>query len=302
MRIDRVVESIRTKRNPCIVGIDPEWERLPECYRRSGKPPAQAVALWAQDVIDAAVDTVPAVKPQAAFFEVFGAEGFAALEQTVRYAHAKRLFVVDDSKRGDIGNTARAYAWAHLAPDGALDADFLTVSPFLGMDTLQPFLAAAQEYDKGLFILTRTSNPGAGDIQTARTAAGQTVTAWLAAQVDVMGKELRGESGYSAVGAVVGATWPEEAQMLRTAMPHSWFLVPGYGAQGGGAADVLPCFNADGLGAFVSASRSILYAYGAFPGFDGTREGYRASVRAQAQTMQRDVYAALKKHCPQMDY
>ncbi len=300
MLIEDVIGQIRAKRNPCIVGIDPEWSRLPDCYRQAGTDAAQAVVFWARDVIDAVVDIVPAVKPQAAFFEVFGAAGFAALERTVRYARQKGLFVVDDSKRGDIGNTARAYAQAHLAPDGPLGADFLTVSPFLGMDTLQPFLQAARMYDKGLFVLVRTSNPGAADIQSAR-AGEKTVMAWLAAQVEAMGAAQRGRSGYSAIGAVVGATCPAEAAALRCAMPHSWFLVPGYGAQGGGAADVLPCFRADGLGAFVSASRSILYAHETAE-FDGSRESYRRIVRTQAQAMQEAVYAALKTHCGAMCY
>ncbi len=303
MRIDEVIGQIKAKRNPCIVGIDPEWEKLPPCYTalEKGLSRAEAVERWARDVIDAVADVVPAVKPQAAFFEVFGAEGFAALEHVVRYAHQKGLFVVDDSKRGDIGNTVRAYAAAHLAPDGPVNADFLTVSPFLGMDTLQPFLQAAAQYDKGLFVLVRTSNPGAADVQSA-DKNGVTVTAWLAAQVDRMGYALRGESGYSAIGAVVGATFPQETQALRAAMPHSWFLVPGYGAQGGGARDVLSCFNPDGLGAFVSASRSVLYAHESAAEFDGSRESYVNTVRAQALAMQKDVYTALKQHCPQMTY
>ncbi len=303
VRIDTVIEQIKAKRNPCIVGIDPEWEKLPLCYMVLEKElsRAKAVELWARDVIDAVADLVPAIKPQAAFFEVFGAEGFAALEHVVQYAHQKGLFVVDDSKRGDIGNTVRAYAAAHLAPEGPINADFLTVSPFLGMDTLQPFLQAAAQYDKGLFVLVCTSNSGAADVQSA-DKNGVTVTAWLAAQVDQLGHALRGKSGYSAIGAVVGATFPQEARALRTAMPHSWFLVPGYGAQGGGAQDVVPCFNSDGLGAFVSASRSVLYAYEKAPETGKYRESYKNSVRMQALTMQRDVYAALKRHCPDMAY
>ena len=302
MRIDDVIGQIREKKNPCIVGIDPEWSRLPACYKQPEMSEAQAVELWAREVIDAVADVVPAVKPQAAFFEVFGAEGFVALEKTMRYAHQKGLFVVDDSKRGDIGNTARAYAQAHLAPDGPLQADFLTVSPFLGVDTLQPFLQAAQQYDKGLFVLVRTSNPGAQALQSAEKENGMTVTAWLAGQVDAMGAALRGKHGYSAIGAVVGATYPLQAAELRRRMPHSWFLVPGYGAQGGNAADVLPCFNEDGLGAFVSASRSVLYAHESAAEFDGSRESYRRIVRTQAQAMQREVYAALRAHCGRMCY
>ena len=300
MVIDQLVKAIRQKQNPCIVGIDPEWSKLPECYRAQPKP--EAVLQWAKDVIDAVVDIVPAVKPQMAFFEVLGWEGLRVHQQVVQYAHKKGLLVIDDSKRNDIGNTAKAYAYAHLAKDGPINADFMTVSPFLGTDSLQPFLDTATAEGKGVFVLVKTSNPSSVEISEAVNPYGETIRNWLASYVHAQGQRLVGASGYSAIGAVVGATYPKEAQQLRQLMPRQFFLVPGFGAQGGGAEDVIPCFNPDGLGAVISSSRGILYHHLAVEDFDPTREAYRAIVRQQAQEMQQAVYRALKGACPKMVY
>lgn len=302
MVIDRLIEGIKSKKSPCVVGIDPEWSKLPRCYREIAAPRAEVIRQWAEDVIDAVADIVPAVKPQMAFFEVLGAEGIQAHQRIVQYAHEKGLIVIDDSKRGDIGNTAKAYAFAHLAKDGPINADFLTVSPFLGTDSLQPFMNAAKEDGKGLFVLVKTSNPGSVEISEAKNHRGETVMAWLADYVCRMAEGTRGQCGYSGIGAVVGATFPQEARALRQRMPHSLFLVPGFGAQGGGAADVVPCFNPDGLGAVVNSSRGVLYHHLNVADFDGSKERYLQTVRTQAETMRRDIYRALKDHCPQMRY
>lgn len=302
MVIDQLIDGIVAKRNPCIVGIDPEWERIPACFREGAATPGEAIRDWGMTVIDAVADVVAAVKPQMAFFEVFGAEGVQVHQQLVAHAHRRGLVVVDDSKRCDIGNTARAYAYAHLAKAGPINADMLTVTPFLGRDSLQPFLDVAKRDGKGLFVLVRTSNPGSGEIAEAVNGRGERLCDFLADYVREAGRDCTGRHGYASVGAVVGATWPEEAARLRQRMPGCFFLVPGYGAQGGGAADVVPCFNPDGLGTLVSSSRGVLYSWEREADFDGTRAGYARSVRRSAGEMQRQVYAALRAACPEMVY
>lgn len=302
MVIDQLVEAIRQKKNPCIVGIDPEWNKLPECYRMQGKSKSEAIVQWGKDVIDAVADIVPAVKPQMAFFELFGWEGLRAHQQVVQYAHDKGLLVIDDSKRNDIGNTAKAYAYAHLAKDGPINADFMTVSPFLGTDSLQPFLDTAAADGKGVFVLVKTSNPSSAEISEAVNPRGETIRDWLASYVHTQGQRIMGDSGYSTIGAVVGATYPQEAQQLRRLMPRQFFLVPGFGAQGGRAEDVVPCFNQDGLGAVISSSRGILYHHSLMKDFDHTRKSYQDIVRNQTQIMQQAVYQALKRVYHEMAY
>lgn len=302
MVIDRLVAGIKAKKNPCIVGIDPEWNKLPDCYKAGFGSETDAIRQWAMDVIGAVADIVPAVKPQMAFFEVYGPAGVAVHQQIVEYAHEKGLIVVDDSKRGDIGNTAKAYAYAHLAKDGPINADFLTVSPFLGTDSLQPFVDTAVRDGKGLFILVKTSNPSSVEISEAVNAQGETIRNWLAGFVDAVGAGCVGKSGYSGIGAVVGATFPAEASSLRQRMGRSFFLVPGFGAQGGTAEKIAACFNADGLGAVVSSSRGVLYHHGEVPDYDGSREMYLEIVRNQAIEMRQAVYQALKAACGHMEY
>ena len=302
MVIDTLIEQIKAKKNPCIVGIDPEWGKIPECYKAGTASAPEAILHWALDVVDAVADVVPAVKPQMAFFEVFGADGIRVHQKVVDYAHEKGLIVVDDSKRGDIGNTASAYAYAHLAKDGPINADFLTVSPFLGTDSLQPFVDVALRDGKGLFILVKTSNPSSVEISEATNARGETVRDWLAGYVNTVGQACIGAYGYSSIGAVVGATFPEEARKLRKIMHNNLFLVPGFGAQGGTAADIVPCFNEDGLGAIVSSSRGVLYHHLDLAEFDGSREMYLQIVRNQAMEMRRAVYDALHSACRKMAY
>lgn len=302
MVIDRLIEGIMDKKNPCIVGIDPEWEKIPECYKAETLSPADAVLQWGLDVIDAVADIVPAVKPQMAFFEVFGAEGVCVHQKIVRRGQDKGIFVVDDSKRNDIGNTAKAYAYAHLSKDGPINADFMTVSPFLGSDSLQPFVDAVCKDEKGLFVLVKTSNPSSVEISEAINRQGQTICEWLAEYVHETGRSCVGRYGYSAIGAVVGATFPAEARKLRGIMKNNFFLVPGFGAQGGTADDVAACFNEDGLGAIISSSRGILYHHLTCAEYDGSREMYRQIVRERAEEMRKAVYGELRKRCPLMIY
>lgn len=296
MSIDRLIEQILQKKNPCIAGIDPDWNKIPDCCKTSPSP-AESITLWAMDVIDALADVVPAVKPQMAFFEVFGSEGFRALEEVVAYAHHRGLTVIDDSKRGDIGSTSQAYAFAHLSPDGPINADFMTVSPFLGPDSLVPFIEAAGRWGKGLFILAKTSNPGSVEISESLHPSGQKFGHWLSGYIQTAGNHLRSTHGYSSIGAVVGATFPEEATELRRLMPNSFFLVPGFGAQGGSADDALSCFNPDGLGAVVSSSRGVLYPHLNCPDFSGSKSAYLDLVRAQALQMRRSMQEALDNPC-----
>jgi len=304
MLIDDLVNEVKKKQNPCIVGLDPEWDELPNCYRQlsKSKPKPEIVLQWAKDVIDAICDIVVAVKPQMAFYEVYGAEGYRVFEEVVAYAHLKKLIVIDDSKRNDIGNTARAYAKAHLSRKGTINADFLTVSPFLGMDSIQPFVDTALTEDKGIFVLVKTSNPGSSEISDAINKKNLKISDWLGECVRAFGSQCVGASGYSAIGAVVGATFPEEAEMLRKIMRNSYFLVPGYGAQGGSAKDVVSCFNEDGLGALVSSSRGILYKYSENEEYDGSIGMYKEIVRMQTVKMQQEVYGMLKKYCKEMKY
>ena len=314
---DKLIESIIRLKNPSVIGLDPDMGKIPACYK-AGRPvgqpmesAAETIAAFNRDIIDAVADIVPAVKPQMAFYEKYGSCGVSAFEKTVAYAKSRGLIVIEDAKRNDIGNTAQAYADGHLGmvelPDGtcaaSLDADFLTVTPFLGSESLRPFVEACIRHNKGIFVLVRTSNASAGEIQDAVTSEGQTVSRCLARYVAAQAEASVGARGYSPIGAVVGATYPEEAVLLRSLMPKSWLLVPGYGAQGGGAKDVLPCFNPDGLGAIVNSSRAILYTHMS----DAeraccTREDYRRRVREAAESMRHDLYTALKGAYPDMIY
>ncbi len=302
MIIDRVVSETIRKKNPCIVGLDPEWDLLPDVYKQDFLSKSESILEWAKDVIDAVKDIVVAVKPQMAFYEVYGAEGFRVFEQISEYARKQGLIVIDDCKRNDIGNTARAYAYAHLAKDGTINADFMTVSPFLGTDSIKPFIDAAIQESKGIFVLARTSNPSSKEIAEAVNSQGITVSDWLAEYLNETGSQYVGESGYSSIGAVVGATFPEVARILRKHMKRNYFLVPGYGVQGGNAGDVVSCFNEDGLGALISSSRGILYKYKDDTEYDESRAMYQESVRTQAEEMRQSVYDALKANFKKMCY
>ena len=314
---DKLIENtIRTK-NPSVIGLDPDIGKIPACYKVNTKSnnPFEAVANviyeFNRDVIDTIAEYVPAVKPQIAFYEKYGSYGIAAFEKTVEYAKSKGLVVITDAKRNDIGNTARAYANGHLGCvellDGSysssIDADFLTVTPFLGSESLNPFIDVCIKNNKGIFVLVKTSNTSSGEIQDVITSEGMTISQSIAQYVSEQADTFSGAHGYSSIGAVVGATYPEEAVLLRKIMPKSYFLVPGYGVQGGGAKDVLPCFNADGLGAIVNSSRGILYTHMSNEErLQCSRQEYLLNVKAATLQMQVDIYSALKKEYQQMIY
>lgn len=315
--MDQLIEKIIRTKNPSVIGLDPDMSKIPTCYKTKVPVSAtlQAAAhvlfLFCRDIIDAVSPFVPAVKPQMAFFEKYGSCGVAAFEQVTAYAKTKGLAVIEDAKRNDIGNTAKAYADGHLGqvemPDGSLrpslNVDFLTVSPFLGSESLEPFIESCQMNNKGIFVLVKTSNKSSGEIQDVLAADGQSISQHLADYIARQGAGTRGTYGYSAVGAVVGATYPEQASVLRNRMPGQYFLVPGYGAQGGKARDILPCFHENGLGAIVNASRAILYDH--MTSEDRarcTREQYMAGVKTAVLHMQKELYSTLKKEYPQMIY
>ncbi|MEC9010661.1 MAG: orotidine-5'-phosphate decarboxylase [Planctomycetota bacterium] len=269
---DRLDDAIRRKGTPALVGIDPRLDLLPvevlERAQQAGGDRDQVAAAAFEEfcfrLIDVVAPLVPAVKPQAAFFEQYGPAGVTVLGRVIRQARKAGLLVICDGKRGDIGSTAEAYASAYLAgadPDAApFAADALTVNPYLGADTLEPFVETAATRGGGLYVLVRTSNPGAGTFQDL-LADGQPVYRHAARMVQELARSSMGDGGYGAIGAVVGATYPRELAELREAMPEVPLLVPGYGSQGAGAGDVAAAFGPDGLGALVNSSRGINFAY-----------------------------------------
>lgn len=269
----RLHDAIQAKRTPALVGIDPRFDQLPQpCIdaadrRNPGSPQQRAAAAFEAfclELIDVVAPLVPAVKPQAAFFEELGPAGCDVLAKVIRRARDRGMIVICDAKRGDIGSTAEAYARGYLAgedPDAAAwGADALTVNPYLGSDTLQPFVDVALERGAGIYVLVRTSNPQAGRFQD-RPDDALPLYRDVGAVVEQLADDHRGEADYGPIGGVVGATCPEELAELRQAMPHVPFLVPGYGSQGGTAADVAAAFDANGLGAVVNSSRAINFAH-----------------------------------------
>lgn len=314
LTVDRLLDRVRELKAPVVTGIDPVYERIPLVHREDAgegvEGAVRALECFSFDIIDAVAGIVPAVKPQMGFFECYGSEGVRAFENVAAYAHERGLLVIEDAKRNDIGSTARAYAEGHLGTvpvsggrvPSTYGADFLTVSPYEGAEGLDPFVEVARREGKGIFVLVKTSNAGSLAVQGARTEEGDTVYETLARYVDAACEGTVGASGYSGIGAVVGATYPEQASRLRRLMPRSLFLVPGYGAQGAGAMEVLPCFNDDGLGALVNSSRGIIYAYEKTCGAGCTRGEYREATRLAAESMRDDIYRTLAGHCRSMSY
>jgi orotidine-5'-phosphate decarboxylase len=262
---DRLEAAVRRCGNPVLVGLDPRAEMLPAglAPSQANAGPEEVAAAYAQfcrQVIDVVAPLVPAVKAQAAFFEQLGPAGMAALAQVVCYARERELLVIIDGKRNDIGSTAAAYAQGFLGHDSPWGADALTVSPYLGDDALQPFVDVAVRRSAGVFVLVKTSNPGGRMLQDL-LAEGRPLYRHVAEYVERLASGTAGAYGYGAVGAVVGATYPAQLAELRAEMPHTWFLVPGFGAQGGTAADVAAAFDSQGCGAIVNNSRDIIFAY-----------------------------------------
>ena len=261
---DRLALAVGRLGNPVMVGLDPHSEQLPSGLRppqnASLEEQAQAYQAFCRGVIDVVAPLVPVVKPQAAFFEQLGPMGMHALHGVIEYARQQGLLVVLDGKRNDIGSTAAAYAAGFLGERSAWRADALTVSPYLGDDSLTPFVEVATQQGAGVFVLVKTSNPGGRTFQDL-VAEGRPIYRHVAEHVERLAEQSRGACGYGAVGAVVGATYPEQLAELRSAMPHTWFLVPGYGSQGGSARDVAAGFDDRGQGAIINNSRAIIFAH-----------------------------------------
>lgn len=260
----RLTRAIKSHGTPACIGLDPRRESLPPHFRAAEiastdtEKLAGLFADFCKGVIDVVGPLVPVVKPQVACFEALGPTGMMALGDVMAYARSAGLIVLADGKRGDIGSTAEAYAAGWLA--GPWAADALTVNPYLGLDSIEPFVKAATDHDAGIFVLVKTSNPGGKDFQDLATGA-QRVYEHVATAVESLAARTAGSDVYGAVGAVVGATWPKQLDDLRSAMPHSWILVPGFGRQGGRAADVQGAFDADGLGALIVSARDVIFAH-----------------------------------------
>lgn len=256
---DRTIARCKQVGNPICLGLDPRLSLLP---RGLSDDPVDAIRIFSERIVDIAADRVAAIKPQAAFFEAWRARGFEVFESVCRRARDRGLIVIADVKRGDIGSTAAAYAEAYLTPtaDDAPLADAVTVNAYLGSDGVRPFIDAGSAHGRGVFVLVKTSNPSSGELQDRKLDDGRAVCEHMAGLVTEWNTP-RGETGYGPVGAVVGATYPDHLAMLRNQLPGSIILLPGYGAQGAGAADVVTAFDENGVGALVSASRSLTFPW-----------------------------------------
>ena len=306
MGFDRLIERIRTLHNPTVAGLDPKLDYVPrficdEAFSKYHDPmeaAAAALLVFNKGLIDALCDIVPAVKPQCAYYEMYGWQGMRALYETIAYAKEKGMFVITDGKRNDIGATMQSYAAAHLGTTAingeqiaAFDADALTVNGYLGTDGIKPLTDICAALDKGIFVLVKTSNASSGELQD-KCIGDKPVYRVMGDMCEAWGEPTRGAYGYSAVGAVVGATYPQQLAELRGALPHTFFLVPGYGAQGGGAKDVVPAFDKNGDGAIINSSRGIMCAYQK-NGCD--EQDYAKAARAEALRMRDDIAAAISE-------
>lgn len=307
MAMDRLIEKIVEKQNPTVAGLDPKLSYIPDHIRKKsfeahGKTlagAADALLTFNKGLIDALCGVVPAVKPQAAYYEMYGWQGVKALAETIAYAKEKGLFVITDGKRNDIGATMQAYAAAHLGVTDvegesfeAFGADALTVNGYLGSDGIEPLLQVCGAHDKGIFVLAKTSNPSSGELQDRMLGGVETVYQAMGGMCQHWGLKLPGKYGYSGVGAVVGATYPKQLEQLRKALPNTFFLVPGYGAQGGGADDVAPAFDKNGLGAVVNSSRGIMCAW---QKENCDPQDYAAAARREAEHMRDEILARISK-------
>ena len=304
--INKLITKIQQTGAPIVVGLDPMMKFIPEqiqkaAYAQYGETlegAAEAIWQYNKGIVDAIYDLIPAVKPQIAMYEQFGIPGIVAFKKTVDYCKEKGLVVIGDVKRGDIGSTSEAYAVGHLGKVkvgnrrlNAFDEDFVTVNPYLGSDGVKPFMKVCTEEKKGIFVLVKTSNPSSGELQD-RLVDGKPIYELVGEQVAAWGEECMGES-YSYVGAVVGATYPEQGRILRKVMPKAFILVPGYGAQGGKGADLLHFFNEDGLGAIVNSSRGIIAAYQQEKYAEYGAANYADASRAAVLDMREDIAQAL---------
>ena len=305
--INKLINKIQKTKAPIVVGLDPMLSYVPEHIQKKAfdefgetlEGAAEAIWQFYKEIVDKTYDLIPAVKPQIAMYEQFGIEGLKAYKKTVDYCKSKDLVVIGDIKRGDIGSTSAAYATGHLGKVqvgsktyAGFDEDFATVNPYLGSDGVKPFIDVCKEEKKGLFILVKTSNPSSGEFQD-QLINGKPLYELVGEKVAQWGEDHMGD-GYSYIGAVVGATYPEQGEILRKVMPKSFILVPGYGAQGGKGKDLVHFFNEDGLGAIVNSSRGIIAAYKqeAYAKFGA--ENFGEASRTAVEAMIADIQGALE--------
>lgn len=303
--INRLNEKIKKTDAPIVVGLDPKLTFVPAqikqeafaAYGETLEGAAEAIWQFNKAIVDAVYDLIPAVKPQIAMYEQYGIPGLIAYKKTVEYCHKQDLVVIGDIKRGDIGSTSESYALAHLGEVEVgqnrfrpFDEDFATVNPYLGSDGVEPFIAVCQKENKGIFVLVKTSNPSSGEFQD-RLVDGKPLYEHVAQKVAAWGESCMGD-GYSNVGAVVGATYPEIGKALRRVMPKTLILVPGYGAQGGTGADLVHYFNEDGLGAIVNSSRGIIAAYKKAEYADFGEAAFADAARQAVLDMKEDINQA----------
>ena len=305
--IEKLIAAIENKNAPIVVGLDPMLKYIPEhilkeSFDRFGETQegaAEAFLLFNKKIIDAVCDLVPAVKPQSAMYEQLGTAGEKCYAETIKYAHAHGLIVIGDIKRADIGSTSEAYAVGHLGEITigtkryrGFDEDMATVNPYLGTDGVKPFMEVCERSDRGIFVLVKTSNPSSGEFQNRKLDSGKTLYVEVGIKVAEWGSSLM-KGDYSEVGAVVGATYPEAGMKMRSLMPHTYILVPGYGAQGGKGADLVHFFNKDGLGAIVNSSRGIIAAYQNKDYASYGEENFADASRAAVIAMKDDINEAL---------
>ncbi len=303
--MDELIDNIKKKKSPIVMGIDPRYEMLPNVvkskYPKTLEGFAKATVEFFKNLIDETYSIIPAVKPQLAYFEMMGPSGLRAFKEIVDYAKEKNLIVIADAKRGDIGTTSQGYSNTFLGKtsleeyeEEIYNTDFVTVNPYMGTDCVKPFIEDSKKYNKGIFVLVKTSNKSSGELQDLKLENGNKVYEQVVSLVESWGEDLRGKYGYSSISAVVGATYPEQLKELRQKAPHTFFLIPGYGAQGGKAKDIALGFDKNGIGGIVNASRSLMTAYKSDLWKDKfTEEQYAKATKAEAIKMRDELNQAI---------
>ena len=304
--IDKLINKIKQTNNPTVIGLDPRYEMIPSCvrekYTEDLEGVSKAIVEFNKNLIDNVFDIIPAVKVQIAFYEMYGIEGIKSFKETCNYAKEKGMIVIADAKRGDIGSTAQGYSNAFLGRTTVgdkqipiFDVDFVTVNAYFGIDCVKPFIEDCKKYNKGIFVLVKTSNPSSGELQDLKIENDEKIYTRIGKLVENWGEELQGEYGYSSIAAVVGATYPKQLQSLRKTLPHTFFLIPGYGAQGGKAEDIALGFDSSGIGGIINASRSLMCAYKSDKWKDKfSEEEYMKATRAEAIRMKEELNDAIK--------
>ena len=306
--MDRLIKRIKETNNPTVIGLDTKYDMIPNCiknkYDDNLEGVSKSILEFNKRLIDATYDIIPAVKINIAFYEMYGLDGMKVFEETCKYAKEKEMIVMADIKRGDIGNTAKAYSNAFLGrtkigdrEEAIYDVDFVTLSPYMGTDSIKPFVEDCIKYNKGAFVIVKTSNPSSGELQDLTLESGEEVYTKVAKLVEEWGKDLVGEYGYSSISAVVGATYPKQLEDLRKVSQHTFFLIPGYGAQGGKAEDIALGFDKNGIGGIVNSSRGLMCAYQSDKWKDKfTEEEFDKATRAEAIRMREELTEAVSKN------